>query len=168
MEYLNGSTERPGTTPTAPVAVPNAASTQHQSQDNPNGAETEIVVSPRPQTTGISTRESAFLPAMTLEVALARRAVIVEFVRRIMVRDQRSSATSSDWSRSLRPSSRSWTGPESSTKESFSAMRAIAAAWSAKDAWSGWARARAIHGRRSIATAGWRKSRFPSISTAPD
>ena len=35
-----------------------------------------------------STRESVFLPAMSMEVALARRAAIVEFTRRIMVEDQ--------------------------------------------------------------------------------
>jgi len=35
-----------------------------------------------------STKDSVFLPAMSMEVALARRAAIVEFTRRIMVRDQ--------------------------------------------------------------------------------
>lgn len=33
-------------------------------------------------------RETRFMPAMTIEVALARRAAMVEFSRRIMVRDQ--------------------------------------------------------------------------------
>jgi hypothetical protein len=36
----------------------------------------------------LSTKDSVFLPAMSMEVALARRAAIVEFTRRIMVRDQ--------------------------------------------------------------------------------
>ena len=36
----------------------------------------------------ISTKDSVFLPAMSMEVALARRAAIVEFTRRIMVKDQ--------------------------------------------------------------------------------
>ena len=35
-----------------------------------------------------SRSERAFLPAMSMEVALARRAAIVEFTRKIMVRDQ--------------------------------------------------------------------------------
>ena len=86
MEYVNGVTERPSVTSAAPVSVPNAASTQHQSQDTAKEAVVEVVPSSRP--TAITTRESAFLPAMTLDVALARRAAIVEFVRRIMVRDQ--------------------------------------------------------------------------------
>ena len=36
----------------------------------------------------LSTKDSVFLPAMSMEVALARRAAIVEFTRRIMVKDQ--------------------------------------------------------------------------------
>src|SRR6202166_1763870 len=36
----------------------------------------------------VSKRESAFMPAMSMDVALARRAAIVEFTRKIMVRDQ--------------------------------------------------------------------------------
>ena len=86
MEYVNGVTERPSVNSAAPVAVPNAASTQHQSQDSAVEAVVEIAPSSRP--TAVTTRESAFLPAMTLDVALARRAAIVEFVRLIMVRDQ--------------------------------------------------------------------------------
>ncbi len=38
--------------------------------------------------TKASRSESAFLPAMSMEVALARRAAIVEFTRKIMVRDR--------------------------------------------------------------------------------
>jgi hypothetical protein len=36
---------------------------------------------------GVSRQESTFMPAMSMEVALARRAAIVEFTRKIMVRD---------------------------------------------------------------------------------
>ena len=37
---------------------------------------------------GLRGAESAFMPAMSMEVALARRAALVEFTRKIMVRDQ--------------------------------------------------------------------------------
>jgi hypothetical protein len=57
---------------------------QHQRQDS---ATTEIVLaSARP--VEISTQDRVFLPAMSMEVALARRAAIVEFTRRLMVKDQ--------------------------------------------------------------------------------
>jgi hypothetical protein len=60
---------------------------QHQRQDGAPGPGTEIVLaSTRP--VEISTKDSVFLPAMSLEDALARRAAIVEFTRRIMVKDQ--------------------------------------------------------------------------------
>jgi hypothetical protein len=45
-----------------------------------------VVAAARP--TVLSTKESMYLPAMSMEVALARRAAIVEFTRRIMVKDQ--------------------------------------------------------------------------------
>jgi hypothetical protein len=54
---------------------------------NAQGAGTELVPASIHRAE-VSTKDSAFLPAMSLEVALARRAAIVEFVRRIMVRDQ--------------------------------------------------------------------------------
>src|ERR1035441_7468417 len=56
---------------------------QHQRQDSAGGTSTEIVLASAP-----STKDSVFLPAMSMEVALARRAAIVEFTRKIMVRDQ--------------------------------------------------------------------------------
>jgi hypothetical protein len=60
---------------------------QHQRQDSAPGTGTEIVLaSPRP--VEFSTKDSVFLPAMSLQVALARRSAIVEFTRRIMVKDQ--------------------------------------------------------------------------------
>ena len=65
-------------------AITNA---QHQRQDNAQTPGAEIVLaSPRP--VALSTKESMYLPAMSMEVALARRSAIVEFTRRIMVKDQ--------------------------------------------------------------------------------
>ena len=58
---------------------------QHQRQDSAEGAEI-VLAAARP--VELSTKESVFLPAMSMEVALARRAAIVEFTRRIMVKDQ--------------------------------------------------------------------------------
>jgi len=89
---LNGSTafeeEQPGGYPTALAAQESvAANNQHQPKDSAAGARPEVVPVSS-QERGFSARDSTFLPAMTLEVALARRAAIVEFVRRLMVRDQ--------------------------------------------------------------------------------
>jgi hypothetical protein len=88
----NGTTkqkEQPSADSTALVAQELALDTnhQHQRQDNPAGATTEIVLSPGSQIVR-SPKDSVFLPAMSMEIALARRAAIVEFTRRIMVRDQ--------------------------------------------------------------------------------
>jgi len=89
---LNGvvkQEEQPSGNSTAPVAQESALETnnQHQRQDTAGGPSTEIVLaSARP--VGLSTKDSVFLPAMSMEVALARRSAIVEFTRRIMVRDQ--------------------------------------------------------------------------------
>ena len=52
-----------------------------------DGPSTQIVLASA-HPVDISTKESVYLPAMSLEIALARRAAIVEFTRRIMVRDQ--------------------------------------------------------------------------------
>lgn len=60
---------------------------QYQAQPNAEGAGTELVPA-LAYRAGVSARDSAFLPAMSLQVALARRAAIVEFVRRIIVKDQ--------------------------------------------------------------------------------
>jgi len=79
--------EQPSANSTAPMAQELALETnnQHQRQDSAEG--TGIVhASARPVEP--STKESVFLPAMSMEVALARRAAIVEFTRRIMVKDQ--------------------------------------------------------------------------------
>ena len=81
--------EQSSVTSTAPMAQELALETnhQHQTQDSAAGQGAELVV-PVPRQTPLSTKDSIFLPAMTMEVALARRAAIVEFTRRIMVKDQ--------------------------------------------------------------------------------
>jgi hypothetical protein len=79
--------EQPSANSTAPMAQELALQTnsQHQRQDSAEGTSTEIALaSAHP----VATKDSVFLPAMSMEVALARRAAIVEFTRRIMVRDQ--------------------------------------------------------------------------------
>jgi hypothetical protein len=79
--------EQPSGNSTAPMARESALDTnhQHQRQDNAEGAAI-VLSSARP--VALSTKDSVFLPAMSMEVALARRAAIVEFTRRIMVKDQ--------------------------------------------------------------------------------
>jgi hypothetical protein len=86
----NGAAEReeqPSGNSTAPMAQESALQTnhQHQGQDSAGGGQIALAVA-RPVV--FSTKDSVFLPAMSMEVALARRAAIVEFTRRIMVRDQ--------------------------------------------------------------------------------
>jgi hypothetical protein len=79
--------EQPSANSTAPMAQELAvqSNSQHQRQDSAECPGTEIVLaSAHP----VATKDSVSLPAMSLEVALARRAAIVEFTRRIMVRDQ--------------------------------------------------------------------------------
>ena len=86
--------EQPSANSTAPMAQESALETnnQHQRQDTAETHCAEIalasaaLLSARPAE--ISAKDSVFLPAMSMEVALARRAAIVEFTRRIMVRDQ--------------------------------------------------------------------------------
>ena len=81
--------EQPSANSTAPVAQELAVQTnrQHQRQDSATGPCTEIVLASA-RAVEISTKDSVFLPAMSMEIALARRAAIVEFTRRIMVKDQ--------------------------------------------------------------------------------
>ncbi|MGA8577796.1 MAG: hypothetical protein WB579_03895, partial [Bryobacteraceae bacterium] len=94
QEEGNGTSEeeQPSANSTAPMAQELALQTnnQHQRQDSAEGAGTEIVLASAASAppVGPSTKESVFLPAMSMEVALARRAAIVEFTRRIMVKDQ--------------------------------------------------------------------------------
>ena len=85
--------EQPSANSTAPMAQESATTNaQHQRQDTAETHCAEIALastapaSARPAE--ISAKDSVFLPAMSMEVALARRAAIVEFTRRIMVRDQ--------------------------------------------------------------------------------
>ena len=80
--------EQPRANSTAPMAQESAATnTQHQRQDSAPGPGTEIVLAAaRPAE--LSAKDSMYLPAMSMEVALARRSAIVEFTRRIMVKDQ--------------------------------------------------------------------------------
>ena len=81
--------EQPSVNSTAPMAQELALQTnhQHQRQDSADGPGTEIVLATTCPA-GLSTKDSVFLPAMSLEVALARRSAIVEFTRRIMVKGQ--------------------------------------------------------------------------------
>jgi hypothetical protein len=81
--------EQPSSNSTAPMAQELALETnsRHQRQDSARGSGTEIVLTSARQAE-FSTRDSVFLPAMSMEVALARRSAIVEFTRRIMVKDQ--------------------------------------------------------------------------------
>jgi hypothetical protein len=81
--------EQPSGNSTAPTAQESDCHTnnQHQRQDSADGHSTEIMLAAA-HPVGLSPKESAFLPAMSMEVALARRAAIVEFTRRIMVKDQ--------------------------------------------------------------------------------
>src|ERR1019366_999881 len=56
-----------------------------QSDPTPEGKKAETAFVARYKA---SRSERAFMPAMSMEVALARRAAIVEFTRKIMVRDR--------------------------------------------------------------------------------
>jgi hypothetical protein len=87
--------EQPSANSTAPTAQESAVETnnQHQRQDSAEGSATAIVLASAASATParpveLSAKDSLFLPAMSMEVALARRSAIVEFTRRIMVRDQ--------------------------------------------------------------------------------
>jgi hypothetical protein len=92
--FVNGvvkQEEQPSGNSAAPMAQELALHTnnQYQRQDSATGSVTEVVLavaSARP--VELSTKDSVFLPAMSMEVALARRSAIVEFTRRIMVKDQ--------------------------------------------------------------------------------
>jgi len=80
--------EQPSGNSTALMAQESVATKTHcQPQDNAERARTEVQATPV-RSAEISARDSVFLPAMSMEVALARRAAIVEFTRRIMVKDQ--------------------------------------------------------------------------------
>ena len=84
--------EQPSGNSTAPMAQELALETnnQHRRQDNAEGPGTEIVraCAAHARPSELSAKDRVFLPAMSMEVALARRSAIVEFTRRIMVKDQ--------------------------------------------------------------------------------
>jgi hypothetical protein len=89
---INGAAKReeqPSANSTALMAQELALQTnhQHQRQDSAGSTGTEIML-PAACPAALSTKDSVFLPAMSMEVALARRAAIVEFTRRIMVKDR--------------------------------------------------------------------------------
>ena len=92
--FVNGVVrqgEQPSANSTAPMAQELAQHTnnQHQRQDSADSRTEVVVASAAPASpVELSTRDSVFLPAMSMEVALARRSAIVEFTRRIMVKDQ--------------------------------------------------------------------------------
>jgi len=69
------------------VQASGATKTHYQAHHSSPPPGTEVLPAPaRP--IELSAKDSVFLPAMSMEVALARRAAIVEFTRRIMVKDQ--------------------------------------------------------------------------------
>jgi hypothetical protein len=83
--------EQPSGNSTAPMAQELAVQTnnQYQRQDSAHSrAEIVLAAAASARPVEPSTRDSMFLPAMSMEVALARRSAIVEFTRRIMVKDQ--------------------------------------------------------------------------------
>jgi hypothetical protein len=96
----NGSTangaakqeEQPSGNSTAPMAQELALQTnnQHQRQNSAELQATDIVLASPPSTRRgeLTSKDSVFLPAMSMDVAIARRSAIVDFTRRIMVKDQ--------------------------------------------------------------------------------
>jgi hypothetical protein len=84
--------EQPSANSTAPMAQELALETnsQHQRQNTAAAPGTEIVLASaapaRP--VALTSKDNVFLPAMSMDVAIARRSAIVEFTRRIMVKDQ--------------------------------------------------------------------------------
>jgi len=84
--------EQPSGNPTAPE-VPESLDDsvrKHQPQHNAEGAGNDIVLAATASRvpTLFPTEDNVYLPAMSMEVALARRSAIVEFTRRIMIKDQ--------------------------------------------------------------------------------
>jgi hypothetical protein len=63
---------------------------KHQPQHIAQGAGNDIVLAATTSRvpTLFSTEDNVYLPAMSMEVALARRSAIIEFTRRIMIKDQ--------------------------------------------------------------------------------
>ncbi len=62
---------------------------QHPPKDNAEQPATEVALaSAEDSSVPLSAKQNLYLPVMSMEVALARRSAIVEFTRRIMVKDQ--------------------------------------------------------------------------------
>jgi hypothetical protein len=84
--------EQPSANSTAPMAQELALQTnnQHQRQNTAEAHAADIVLrSAAPAgPVELTSKDSVFLPAMSMDVAIARRSAIVEFTRRIMVKDQ--------------------------------------------------------------------------------
>jgi hypothetical protein len=84
--------EQPSANSTAPMAQESALQTnnQHQRKNTAEAPGTDIVLrsAARTRRGELTSKDSVFLPAMTMDVAIARRTAIVEFTRRIMVKDQ--------------------------------------------------------------------------------
>ena len=84
--------EQPSGNSTAPMAQESALQTnnQHQRKNTAEAPGTDIVLpsAARTRRGELTSKDSVFLPAMTMDVAIARRSAIVEFTRRIMVKDQ--------------------------------------------------------------------------------
>src|ERR1019366_2487886 len=79
--YVNGSEEVIETAVAEIVAEPKQSG---QVRTGPEKKATKAVAIRNK----VPKNESSFMPAMSMDVALARRAAIVEFTRKIMVRDQ--------------------------------------------------------------------------------
>src|SRR5450631_2856557 len=78
--------EQPSANSTAPMARESASTnSRHQRQDIVKRPEIVLAAAHPAE---LSAKDSMYLPAMSMEVALARRSAIVEFTRRIMVKDQ--------------------------------------------------------------------------------
>ncbi|HEV3332005.1 MAG TPA: hypothetical protein VG096_13530 [Bryobacteraceae bacterium] len=84
--------EQPSGNSTAPMAQESAlqANSQHQRQNTAEAHAADIVLASTSTTrpVALTSKDSVFLPAMSMDVAIARRSAIVEFTRRIMVKDQ--------------------------------------------------------------------------------
>jgi len=83
-DYANGTGKEAGQPVSGLIAEPaQEPDVQNNQALERKEADTALVTQYK-----VSRQESTFMPAMSMEVALARRAAIVEFTRKIMVRDQ--------------------------------------------------------------------------------
>ena len=85
---LNGvvkQKEQPSGNSPAPMAQESASTNTHHQRQDSAGCVEIVLAATRP--VELSAKDRMYLPAMSMEVALARRSAIVEFTRRIMVKD---------------------------------------------------------------------------------